>query len=82
MYVEVEDHRIGDYHNHINSEMYLNWVRKKFILNFELLHPNIWMILVMDNAVYQPKREIGTPLSCTKPPELLEMYDTYNIPAY
>lgn len=56
----------GDYHDNMNSEMFMNWVNKKLIPTFKKLHPDKTMVLVCDNAAYHHCREIGSFGSSTK----------------
>jgi transposase len=70
--------KTGDYHDNMNSEMFLNWVKDKLIPTFERENPNKRMILILDNAAYHHKREVGNLSSCTKP-QLRIIADKYNI---
>jgi transposase len=56
----------GDYHDNMNSEMFMKWVTEKLVPTFERLHNNKKMVLICDNAAYHHKREIGTLASKTK----------------
>ena len=42
----------GDYHENMNSEMFMQWVQDKLIPTFEKLYPGKKMVLVADNAAY------------------------------
>jgi hypothetical protein len=60
--------RKGDYHNNMNSEMFIKWVTEKFLPTLKQQHPGKKMLLTMDNAPYHHKREIVTLSSKTKKP--------------
>ena len=49
----------GDYHNNMNSEMFMLWVKERLVPVFEKKHPGKKMVLVADNAPYHHKRIIG-----------------------
>ena len=70
--------KTGDYHDNMNSEMFLNWVRDKLVPTFERENPNKRMILILDNAAYHHKREVGNLASCTKK-QLRDITDKYSI---
>jgi hypothetical protein len=42
--------RSGDYHENMNSNMFMKWIEEKLIPTFERLHPGKTMVLVLDNA--------------------------------
>ena len=42
----------ADYHDNMNVEIYLNWMKSKLIPAFKEIYPNKKMILVLDNAKY------------------------------
>jgi hypothetical protein len=56
----------GDYHDNMNSEMFLKWVEEALIPTFERLYPEKEMILMCDNAPYHHKRELDSFSSKTK----------------
>ena len=56
----------GDYHDNMNSNMFMKWVQEKLVPCFERKYPNKKMILVADNAPYHHAREIGSLASLTK----------------
>jgi hypothetical protein len=58
--------RTGDYHDNMDSENFMNWVRNKLIPTFDRLHPGKQMVLVCDNAPYHHSRELGSLSSLTK----------------
>jgi hypothetical protein len=62
----------GDYHDNMNSDMFMQWTNDRLIPTFEKLYPGKMMILVCDNAPYHHKREIGSMNTKTKK-ELLDM---------
>jgi transposase len=75
----------GDYHDNMNSEMFMMWVQHSLVPTFEKLNPGKIMILVANNAAYHHKREIGSLQSTTKK-KLLDMMvkyevDTVDLPA-
>ena len=72
------DIKTGNYHDNMNSEMFLKWVKERLVPTFERNHPNKRMILIMDNAAYHHKREVGNLSSKTKP-ELRILAEKYNI---
>jgi len=49
----------GDYHDNMNSEMFMKWLQEKLIPVFEKLYEGKKMVLVADNAPYHHKRIIG-----------------------
>ena len=61
------DTHTGDYHDNMNSENFLNWVKNKLVPSFEACYgKNKQMVLVMDNASYHHKRKIGSVASIKK----------------
>ena len=50
----------GDYHDNMNSEMFMQWVEGRLIPTFNEKFPGKKMVLVLDNAPYHHKRAIGT----------------------
>jgi hypothetical protein len=56
----------GNYHDNMNSEMFMMWVRHSLVRTFEKVYPVKIMILVADNAPYHHKREIGSLQAVTK----------------
>jgi hypothetical protein len=62
----VAQSHTGDYHDNMNSDMFMKWVKGKLVPTFEKLHPGKNMVLVADNAPYHHKREIGSLASLTK----------------
>ena len=56
----------GDYHDNMNSEMFMKWVQEKLVPTFEKLYPGKKLLLIADNAPYHHKREIGSLGSKTK----------------
>jgi transposase len=62
----------GDYHDNMNSEMFMQWVQDKLVPTFEREYPGKKMILVADNAAYHHKRVIGSLASLSKK-KLIEM---------
>lgn len=68
----------GDYHDNMNSEMFLKWIQESLFPTFEKLYPNKKMVLLCDNAPYHHKRKIGSLASMSKK-KLLEMMQKYNV---
>lgn len=68
----------GDYHDNMNSKMFMLWVTQKLVPTFERLHPSKTMVLVCDNAAYHHSRELGSLGGKTKS-ELVEICEKYNI---
>ena len=56
----------GNYHDNVNSEIFMQWVCKKLVPTFNKRYPNKKMILVADNAPYHHRREIGSLSIVTK----------------
>ena len=50
----------GDYHDNMRSDIFLKWVNERLIPTFKRVYPGHKMCLVLDNAPYHHKREIGT----------------------
>ena len=61
----VQSHT-GNYHDYVNSEIFMQWVHKKLVPTFNKRYPNKKMILVADNAPYHHRKEIGSLGSVTK----------------
>jgi hypothetical protein len=68
----------GDYHDNMNSEMFMQWVESKLIPTFEKAYPGKKMVLVADNAPYHHKRVIGSLASLTKK-KLIEMMVKHDV---
>jgi hypothetical protein len=62
----------GDYHDNMDSDMFMQWVQHRLLTTFDKLYPGKRMVLVCDNAPYHHKREIGSMNTKTKK-QLLEM---------
>jgi transposase len=56
----------GDYHDNMNSEMFMQWVEDKLVPVFERKYPGKKMVLLADNAPYHHKRVIGSLASLSK----------------
>lgn len=56
----------GDYHDNMNGEQFMKWVKNKLMPTFKRMFPGKKMVLVMDNAPYHHVREIGTLSGKTK----------------
>jgi transposase len=70
--------RTGDYHDNMNSEMFYQWVVNKLVPTFEKLNRGKQMVLILDNAAYHHKREIGN-LGSMKKIELKKVCDDNNV---
>ena len=66
------DIHTGDYHDNMKSDIFLKWVEERLIPTFEKVYPEHKMCLVLDNAPYHHKREIGSLQSKSKK-EILQM---------
>ena len=62
----VAQSHTGDYHDNMNSDMFMLWVQQKLVPVFERRNPGKRMILVADNAPYHHKRQIGSLATITK----------------
>jgi hypothetical protein len=56
----------GDYHDNMDSNMFMQWVEQKLLPTFNKQYPGKRMVLVCDNAPYHHKREIGAMNTKTK----------------
>ena len=56
----VAQSHTGDYHDNMNSDMFMKWVQEKLCPVFERKYPGKKMILITDNAPYHHKRVIGS----------------------
>ena len=56
----------GDYHDNMNSDMFMQWIETRLLPVFESTYPEKRMILVADNAPYHHKRKIGSLASLSK----------------
>ena len=54
------DTHTGDYHDNMRSDIFLKWVNERLIPTFKRVYPGQKMCLVLDNAPYHHKREIGS----------------------
>jgi hypothetical protein len=68
----------GDYHDNMNSEMYMKWIVEKLVPTFERLHPCKQMPLIQDNAPYHHKRGIPSLASLTKK-QLLDLATKHDV---
>ena len=66
----------GDYHDNMNSDMFMKWVQEKLVTIFKLKYPGKKMTLVADNVPYHHKREIVSLLSLTKA-KLVNLMNTH-----
>lgn len=56
----------GDYHDNMNSEMFMLWVQERLVPAFEKQNPGRRMCLIADNAPYHHKRVVGSLNSLSK----------------
>ena len=68
----------GDYHDNINSDMFMKWVKERLVPTFQRKYPGKKMILVADNAPYHHKRDIGSLGSLSKK-QMLELMRHHNV---
>lgn len=68
----------GDYHDNMNSDMFMKWITGKLVPTFEKLYKDKKMILICDNASYHHKREIGS-LACKTKFQMIELCKEHNI---
>ena len=54
LFYEVKKNEVvaADYHDNMNGDLYLKWMREKLIPTFKEKYPNKKMVLVLDNAKY------------------------------
>ena len=62
----VAQSHTGDYHDNMNSDMYMRWVKNRLLPTFKKKYGDKQMILIQDNAPYHHKREIGSLASLGK----------------
>lgn len=70
--------RSGDYHDNMNSEMFMKWVTNRLVPTFEKMYEGKKMILICDNAPYHHKREIGS-LGSKNKQQLMDLGKLYNV---
>ena len=68
----------GDYHDNMNSDMFMKWVEERLVPTFQRKYPGKKMILVADNAPYHHKRDIGSLGSLSKK-QMLELMRKHNV---
>ena len=68
------DTHTGDYHDNMNSNLFLQWVEERLIPSFKAIYPGHKMCLVLDNAPYHHLRPVGSLQSVSKK-ELLNMME-------
>lgn len=64
----------GDYHDTMNSDVFMAWVERRLIPSFQVMYPGKRMVLVLDNARYHHARtnENETPVGQMTKDELAE----------
>ena len=65
----------GDYHDNVNSTMFMKWVTDKLRPVFARKYPGKKMLLIADNAPYHHSREIGSLGSLSKKAMVIMMTD-------
>jgi len=68
----------GDYHDNMNSEMFMKWIEERLVPTFEKQHPGKKMVLIADNAPYHHKRVIGSLNSLSKK-KLIELAKKHDV---
>ena len=68
----------GDYHDNMNSEMFMLWVKERLVPAFEKQHPSKKMVLIADNAPCHHKRVIGSLNSLSKK-KIVELAMEHNV---
>jgi hypothetical protein len=67
----------GNYHDNMNSEIFMQWVTEKLIPTFGRLYPKK-MILIADNTAYHHKCVIGS-MACLSKKKLMEMMVMHHV---
>ena len=62
----VAQSHTGDYHDNMNSEMFMKWLQENLYSLFAKKYPGEKMILITDNVPYHHAREIGSLSNCSK----------------
>ena len=73
----VQNHT-GDFHENMNSEMFMKWLKERLCPLFAKKYPGGEMVLVTDNAPYHYARYIGSLSSCSKK-QLIELMVSHNV---
>lgn len=68
----------GNYHDNMNSEIFMQWVSDQLVPTFKKHYPDHKMVLITDNAPYHHKREVGSLGNKTKK-QVVEMMTKYNV---
>lgn len=68
----------GDYHDNMNSDNFMKWVKEKLVPCFKKKYPRKKMVLVADNAPYHHKRVIGS-LGGLSKKKVIDMMVKYNV---
>jgi len=74
----VSDSSTGDYHDNMNSNLFMKWVKERLVKVFERKYPGKKMVLVMDNAAYHHKRPIGS-LASIKKKDLVNLMSEHQV---
>ena len=73
----AESHK-GDYHDNMNSDIFVKWINDSLFPTFRKLYPGKKMVLVCDNAPYHHKRKIGS-LALISKKNLIKMMEEYEV---
>ena len=67
----------GDYHDNMNSNMFMLWVKNRLVPSFKATYPSKKMIIVMDNAPYHHARGVPSLSSLTTKNQILDAIKSY-----
>lgn len=68
----------GDYHDNMNSEIFMRWVKEKLLPCFERLYPGKKLVLIANNVAYHHKCKIGSIASLSKK-KLIELMEKHEV---
>ena len=74
----VAQSHVGDYHDNMNSDMFMKWLKERLCPLFAKKYPGKKMVLITDNAPYHHAREIGT-LSSYSKKKLLNIMTAHDV---
>jgi hypothetical protein len=63
----------GDYHDNMNSEMFMKWVQNRLVPAFKHRYPGKKMIICQDNAPYHHAREVESLSTITTKADMLAL---------
>ena len=75
----VAQSHAGDYHDNMNSVIFMQWLKNKLCPLFARKYPGKKMVLITDNAPYHHAREIGS-LSGYSKKGLLDLMMKHDVP--